>query len=210
MVKKGRRSKELTFEDLNGLRAAGYIRDSKLDQRDGFGPEIQRRNIERFAASYGLELGDMWYTEFVSGRSTKNRHQFQKFLEDGRQDLFDVLLVFHTSRFGRNQADCIRQKEELARLGKILVFVSQGIISGSDRDFMNERMERDHGRTIQPQPLLQRYRGILGEGGPRICHWQAAIGLPDRKSAQWKGCIPGGRPQNPASIIGCAPGLFLR
>ena len=72
MVKKGRRTRELTFDDLNGLRAAGYIRDSKLDQRDGFGPEIQRRNIERFADSYGLKLGDMWYTEFVSGRSTKS------------------------------------------------------------------------------------------------------------------------------------------
>ncbi len=140
MVKRGRRRKELTFEDLKGLRAAGYIRDSNLDQRDGFGPEIQRRNIERFADSYGLELGDMWYTEFVSGRSSKNRYQFQQFLEDGRQDLFDVLLVFNTSRFGRNQADCIRHKEELQQLGKILVFVSQGIISGSDRDFMNERM----------------------------------------------------------------------
>ena len=140
MVKKGRRSRELTFEDLIGLRAAGYIRDSKLDQRDGFGPEIQRRNIERFADSYGLDLVDMWYTEFVSGRSTKNRYQFQQFLEDGRQDLFDVLLVFHTSRFGRNQADCIRHKEELQQLGKILVFVSQGIISGSDRDFMTERL----------------------------------------------------------------------
>ncbi len=140
MVKRGRRRKELTFEDLKGLRAAGYIRDSNLDQRDGFGPEIQRRNIERFADSYGLELGDMWYTEFVSGRSSKNRYQFQQFLEDGRQDLFDVLLVFNTSRFGRNQADCIRHKEELQQLGKILVFVSQGIISGNDRDFMNERM----------------------------------------------------------------------
>ncbi len=29
---------QLTFEDLRGLRAEGYIRDSTLDQRDGFGP----------------------------------------------------------------------------------------------------------------------------------------------------------------------------
>ena len=131
---------QITFEDLKGLRAEGYIRDSTLDQRDGFGPDIQRRNEERFAQSYGLLLGDRWYTEFVSGRSVSKRTEFQKLLEDARLDRFDVLLVDHTSRFARNQADCIRYKEELQRSGKIVVFVSQGIISGSDRDFLAERI----------------------------------------------------------------------
>ena len=132
--------KEHTFEDLKGLRAEGYIRDSTIDQRDRFGPEIQDRNIRRFADSYGLVLRDRWYTEFVSGRAVVNRREFQQFLEDAHLDLFDVLLVDHTSRFGRNQAECIRYKEELQRLGKIVVFVSQGIRSGSDRDFLSERI----------------------------------------------------------------------
>jgi hypothetical protein len=56
----------MTFEDLKGLRAEGYIRDSTLDQRDGFGPEIQRKNILRFAEKYGLELGKQWSTEFIT------------------------------------------------------------------------------------------------------------------------------------------------
>ena len=47
----------LTFEDLRGLRAEGYVRDSHLDQADGFGPETQRHNQERFAETYGLVLG---------------------------------------------------------------------------------------------------------------------------------------------------------
>ena len=130
----------ITFEDLNGLRAEGYIRDSTLDQRDGFGPEIQRNNIQRFAETYGLLMGDRCYTEFVSGRSVAKREEFQRFLEDAQVDAYDVLLVDHTSRFGRNQAECIRYKEQLQRLGKIVVFVSQGIISGSDRDFLAERI----------------------------------------------------------------------
>lgn len=130
----------VTFEQLKGLRAKGYIRDSTLDQRDGFGPDIQRRNEQRFAESYGLLLGNRWYTEFVSGRSVAKRKEFQHILEDARLDRFDVLLVDHTSRFGRNQAECIRYKEEMQRLGKAVVFVSQGIISGTDRDFLNERI----------------------------------------------------------------------
>lgn len=135
-----RSSRTTSFEDLKGLRAEAYIRDSTLDQRDGFGPDIQRNNEERFAINYGLHLGNRWYTEFVSGRSVKKRHQFHQFLKDARADLFDVLLVDHTSRFGRNQAECIRYKEELQSLGKIVIFVSQGIISGSDRDFLSERI----------------------------------------------------------------------
>ena len=129
-----------SFEELRGLRAEGYIRDSTLDQREGYGPDIQRHNEERFAESYGLVLNDRWYTEFVSGRSMQKRKEFQQLLEDARLDLFDVLLVDHTSRFGRNQAECIRYKEELQGLGKTVIFVSQGIISGSDRDFLSERI----------------------------------------------------------------------
>ena len=130
----------ITFEDLKGLRAEAYIRDSTLDQRDGFGPSIQRSNVIRFAESYGLVLGDRWYTEFISGRSVKKRDAFMKFIEDAQLDLYDVLLVDHTSRFGRNQEECIRYKSILRELGKTVVFVSQGIISGSDRDFLNERI----------------------------------------------------------------------
>ena len=129
-----------TFEDLRGLRAEAYVRDSRVDQRDGFGPEIQKHNEERFAEAYGLIMGDRFYTEFVSGRSMSKRREFQQLCEDASLDLFDVLLVDHTSRFGRNQAECIRYKDELQKLGKIIVFVSQGIISGSDRDFINERI----------------------------------------------------------------------
>ncbi len=51
-----------------------------------------------------------------------------------------MLLVDHTSRFGRNQAECIHYKEELQQLSKIVGFVSQGIICGSARDFLNERI----------------------------------------------------------------------
>ena len=127
-----------TFEDLRGLKAEGYIRDSTLDQRDGFGPEMQRRAIENFARTYGLVLGQAWYTDFITGTSTLKRSGFQKALADARGDRFDVLLVYHTSRFARNRADAIRYKAELRKLGKILVFVTQGIISGNDNDFLNE------------------------------------------------------------------------
>ena len=90
-----------------------------MDQSDGFGPTIQKTNEQRFADTYGLVLGERWYTEFVSGRSVEKRREFLQVLEDAALDLFDVLLVDHTSRFGRNQA-------ELDRLGKTLYLFPKG------------------------------------------------------------------------------------
>ena len=133
-------SSPISFEELKGLRAEGYVRNSTLDQREGYGPDIQRNNLKRFAETHGLILGPRWYTEFVSGRSVAKRDAFKQFLADAELDLYDVLLVDHTSRFGRNQEESIRYKRELSRLGKIIVFVSQGFISGTDRDFINERI----------------------------------------------------------------------
>ena len=93
-----------------------------------------------------------WYTEFSSGRSVEKRLEFHRLLEDAEMDLFDVLLVDHTNRFGRNQAECIRYKEELRLLGKTVVFVSQSIISGSDRDFLaqriNETLDEQYSRNL--------------------------------------------------------------
>ncbi len=177
----------LTFEDLRGLRAEGYIRDSTLDQRDGFGPDIQRHNIQRFAASYGLVLGDRYYTEFVSGRRVQKRKEFQLFIEDARLDMFDVLLVDHTSRFGRNQEECIRYKGEFQRLGKTVVFVSQGIISGSDRDFLSERINE----TLDEQYSrnLSRYvregKARKAEAGHALGH--APLGYHHEKARSGRG-----------------------
>ncbi len=167
------RHHERTFEDLRGLRAEGYIRDSTLDQRDGFGPDIQRHDIQRFAESYGLVLGERWYTEFVSGRQARKRKEFGQFNEDAYLDAYDVLLVDHTSRFGRNQAECIRYKEELQQLDKVVVFVSQGIISGSDRDFLNERINE----TLDEQYSRNLSRYVSAGLAEKVAHGYA-VGLP--------------------------------
>jgi len=181
------RDRQLTFEALRGLRAEGYIRDSTLDQKDGFGPAIQKGNEERFAEAYGLVLGRRWYTEFVSGRSVEKRLEFHRFLEDAGMDLFDVLLVDHTSRFGRNPAECIRHKEELRLLGKTVVFVSQGIISGSDRDFLAERINE----TLDEQYSrnLSRYvsAGLAEKAALGHAIGRAPLGYRQEKSPSGRG-----------------------
>ncbi len=176
-----------SFEDLRSLRAVGYIRDSTVDQREGYGPDIQRRNEERFAESYGLILSDRWYTEFVSGRRMQKRIEFLSLLEDARLDEFDVLLVDHTSRFGRNQAECIRYKEQLHDLGKVVIFVSQGIISGNDRDFLSERINETLDEAYSRG--LSRYvkAGLAEKAAQGHAIGSAALGYRNEKSPSGRG-----------------------
>ncbi|MEE8157928.1 MAG: recombinase family protein [Dehalococcoidia bacterium] len=155
---------QVTYEDLRGRRAEGYVRDSKIDQRDGYGPELQRRAIQAFADSHGVVLGDAWYTDFITGRSTLKRSAFHDAIKDAESDRYDVLLVYHTSRFARNRADAIRYKTRLQNLAKVVVFVSQGIISGNDDDFLtegisevlDEHYSRNHRQAYLPSQPARR------------------------------------------------------
>ena len=174
LTRSGKR--QLTFEDLKGLRAEGYIRESSKDQRDGFGPDVQRRFIEGFATTYSLVLGLRWYTECITSfRRWDKRTVFQQIMEDAGQDLFDVLLVYRTSRFGRNQEECIRYKRRLQELDKVVVFVSQGIISGNRNDFINERinetMDEAYSLTLSEHVadgLRQKFEHGLANGVPPL------------------------------------------
>jgi DNA invertase Pin-like site-specific DNA recombinase len=107
-------------------RAVAYIRESTEEQGQGFSPDAQREQIRRFAAENGLDLGEE-YSDFHSGwRKADARPQFQRLMSDAAEQRFDVVLVYHTSRFARNQAESRRYKQLLReRLGIRVVSVTQ-------------------------------------------------------------------------------------
>jgi|GEM_PF-304854 DNA invertase Pin-like site-specific DNA recombinase len=107
-------------------RAVAYIRESTEEQGQGFSPDAQRESIRRFAPENNLELiGE--YCDFHSGwRKSEARPEFQRLMADAAEAKFDVVLVFHTSRFARNQIEARRYKQLLReRLGIRVVSVSQ-------------------------------------------------------------------------------------
>ena len=149
--------------------------DHQADQRDGFGPELQKKAIENFAITHGLIMGEAWYTDFITGTSTLKRSGFQSALLGAGLNHFDVLLVYHTSRFARNRGDAIRYKTELRKLGKIIVFVSQNIISGRDTDFLNEGMnevfDENYSRTLSgwvSDGLFTKHDNQIANGKPPL------------------------------------------
>jgi DNA invertase Pin-like site-specific DNA recombinase len=107
-------------------RAAAYIRESTEEQGQGFSPDAQRQAIANFAPENDLELiGE--YCDFHSGwRKSEARPEFQRLMADAAAGRFDVVLVYHTSRFARNQVEARRYKQLLReRLGIRVISVTQ-------------------------------------------------------------------------------------
>jgi site-specific DNA recombinase len=107
-------------------RAAAYVRESTEEQGQGFSPDAQRQAIANFAPENDLELiGE--YCDFHSGwRKSEARPEFQRLMADAAAGKFDVVLVYHTSRFARNQVEARRYKQLLReRLGIRVVSVTQ-------------------------------------------------------------------------------------
>jgi DNA invertase Pin-like site-specific DNA recombinase len=106
--------------------AVAYVRESTEEQGQGFSPDAQRETIRKFAVENDLELvGE--YCDFHSGwRNSEARPEFQRLMADAAQGCFDVVLVFHTSRFARSQVEARRYKQLLReRLGIRVVSVTQ-------------------------------------------------------------------------------------
>src|SRR5579875_1769216 len=108
------------------LRAVAYIRESTEEQGQGFSPDAQREGIRRFAQENNLDLAEE-YCDFHSGwRKAEARPHFQRLMADAAERRFDVVLVFHTSRFARNQIESRRYKQLLReQLGIRVISVTQ-------------------------------------------------------------------------------------
>ena len=141
----------------------------------GFGPDLQRQAIIRFAEMYGLDLDGGWYEEYVSGRSVTRRAECGRVIADARAGAFDVVLCYHTTRFARNREDAARYKRELTGVGVTVICVSQGITSGADEHFVAEGVHEvldesrswEMGRFIR-DGLRQKFEAGLARGVPPL------------------------------------------
>jgi site-specific DNA recombinase len=73
------------------------------------------------------------YLDFETGRLADKRPGFQRLIEDALEHRFEVVLVFHTSRFARNTVEVKRYKKLLrSELGIDVISVTQPL--GADAD----------------------------------------------------------------------------
>ena len=114
------------LDDLTGLRAARWVRESTRGQYDTFGPEAQREQQDRAIERYGLiETGLSW-TVAHSGRTVGDTAQFHDMLSCAGTG-YDVLVG--TGLSGQHAAARLEESRLTAR--KVTVFPEN--VSGRER-----------------------------------------------------------------------------
>ncbi len=117
------------------MRCAAYARYS-TDRQNPLSIEDQLRKCREFAKGTGWEFleGYIFTDEAITG-TTDVRSGLRRMLDAAcsSQRPFDVVLVDDTSRLSRHLADSLRIFEQLSFVGVRLVFISQGIDTGTEQ-----------------------------------------------------------------------------
>jgi DNA invertase Pin-like site-specific DNA recombinase len=117
------------------MRCASYARYS-TDRQNPLSIEDQLRKCREFAARTGWEFleGYIFTDQAITG-STDIRNGLRQMLEaaSSSQRPFDVVLIDDTSRLSRHLPDSLRIFEQLSFVGVRLIFISQGIDTGSEQ-----------------------------------------------------------------------------
>ena len=100
------------LEDLRGLRAARWIRESTRGQYDNYGPEAQREQQDRTLGRWDLVDTAIEWQVAHSGRTVGSTAQFQEMVARAGRD-YDVLLVGYVSRFARNLRTAVNARHDL-------------------------------------------------------------------------------------------------
>lgn len=134
-------------DDLAGLRAARWVRESTAGQYDNWGPDAQAEQADRMIERYGLTESGLAWQSAASGRTVHLRPEFAAMLLAARAGSFDILVVGYVSRFQRNLKQTLIAVDELHSQGVAVLFCDERILSSdTDRwdDFCARRMRPSH------------------------------------------------------------------
>lgn len=145
-----------SLDDLRGLRAARWIRESTDDQFDRYGPDSQREQIDRFAERFGVvETGQEWRVA-ESGRTVWRSSSMREMLAAARRREFDVLLTGYHDRWQRNLRRFLELiEDELHPSGVALVMCDRRLLSSDPHDW-DEMVREAHAAEIYSRRLGER------------------------------------------------------
>ena len=121
-----------TLDELHGLRAARWVRESTRGQYDTFGPEAQREQQDRALNRYGLVESGVSWSVAHSGRTVANTGQFRDMIARAGAE-YDVLVVGYVSRFARDLRTAVNARHDLHAAGAAILFCDERVLT-SDED----------------------------------------------------------------------------
>lgn len=116
-----------TNEILKKVRAVEYVRYSDHNQDEGMSIEYQKEACDKFIADKGWVLANTYIDAAKTGRTTANRDNFIRMLQDAKRGEFDVIVVYKFSRIFRNSYEAHIYEHEFAKHGVQLISATEPI-----------------------------------------------------------------------------------
>lgn len=168
------------LDDLRGLRAARWVRESQAKQGDKYGPGAQRSMQDQAIDRYGLVDTGLSWMVLKSGWSgadsmddppATKTPDFRAMLQAAENGAFDVLLVGYTSRFLRDVQLTLHYRRFFHRNGVVILICDDRILTSDPNDWerlvdkvkADEQYSRTLGRNIRTG--LQEKRRSKGDPG---------------------------------------------
>ena len=147
-----------SLDDLRGLRAARWIRESTRGQYDNYGPEAQRDQQDRSITRWGIvDTGIEWQVAH-SGRTVDSTSQFREMVARAGRD-YDVLLVGYVSLFTRNLHTAVNARQDLHAAGAAILFCDERVLSSDESEW--EAWGRE---TVEAEAYSRRLGKRIREG----------------------------------------------
>jgi DNA invertase Pin-like site-specific DNA recombinase len=123
-----------TIDELAGLRAARWIRESTPGQFDRYGPEAQVAMQDAAIARLGLADTGLTWRAAHSGRTVFRSPAMTEMLAAAQAGQFDVLVVGYVSRWQRNLRQTLNLLEDVLHpAGVAVYFADEEILSSCER-----------------------------------------------------------------------------
>jgi DNA invertase Pin-like site-specific DNA recombinase len=125
-----------SLDEVRGLRAARWIRESTAGQYDRFGPASQREQQDRFIERHGLIDTGRTFQVAHSGTTVWRSPTMTQMLAEAKAGGFDLLLAGYSDRWQRNLRRTLELLEDhLHPAGVALVMCDRRIISSDPHDW---------------------------------------------------------------------------
>ena len=187
------------LDDLQGMQAARWFRESTAGQWDNFGPDAQREQQDRAIERYALvDAGLEWSVAASGWTSAWRTATWEAMIGSATAGAFDVLVVGYVSRFLRNlKQTLIAVEDHLHAAGVVVLFADERLLS-SDPSSWDQFIREAHEAEAYSRKLSKRVSegyaakrrrlgvpggnkmpfGIIREGKPsvlRVDEEQAAV-----------------------------------
>jgi DNA invertase Pin-like site-specific DNA recombinase len=147
-----------SLDELKGLRAALWVRESTRGQFDAFGPEAQREQYAKAVERYGLHDTNIEWVVAHSGRTIATTEQFGDMLARAGRD-FDIIVVGYVSRFARDLRTAVNARHDLHSVGASILFADERVLSSDEDSWENWARE-----AVEAESYSRRLSRRISEG----------------------------------------------